>query len=106
VTWVGGDYYRDINGSCKEEDFGSAVLFKASAMVGSARKGVRVIAGPGLVKDLKVIPSEKRGPSCLSAVEGLGLDKVNKIFMVTEYVYLVVGSFEVMMPGFERSENG
>jgi hypothetical protein len=60
-----------------------------------------VIAGPWLVEDLEVKPGEECGPSCLSAVEGLGFGKVNKIFMVAEYVYLVIGSFEVMTPGFE-----
>jgi hypothetical protein len=60
-----------------------------------------VIAGPGLVEDLEVEPSEKRGPSCLSAVESLGFGEVNEIFLVTEYVYLVGGSFEVVAPGFE-----
>jgi hypothetical protein len=101
VTGVGWDYHQDVNGSSKEEDLGGAVLFEANAVVGSTQKGVGVIAGPGLVENLEIKPGEKYDSSCLSAIEGLGFGKVNKIFMVTEYVYLVVGSFKVVMPGFE-----
>jgi hypothetical protein len=81
-------------------------LFKARTVVDSTQKGIGVVASPRFVEDLEVEPGEKCGPSCLSAVEGLGFGKVNEVLMVAEYVYLVVGSFEVMSPGFEHSENG
>jgi hypothetical protein len=45
-----------------------------------------VIAGPGLVKDLKVKSSEKCGSLCLPEVECLSFSKKNKVLIIAEYI--------------------
>ena len=50
---------------------------------------------------LEIKIGEVDEPSCLSAIERLGLAKVGEVFVVCENLYWEGRAVEVMMPGFQ-----
>jgi hypothetical protein len=70
-------------------------------MVSSTQERIRMIAGSGLIKDLKVKPSEKCSPPHLSAIECLSFNEEDKVLVITDHIDRMLSSLKVMMPSFE-----
>ena len=89
-----------------EEGNVSVVRVIRGEEVGSAGEGVGASEKfSGYMDHLEVKVSKVNEPSCLAAVECLGLAKVGEVFVVGEDLYGKRGTMEVMVPGLQGADD-
>ena len=96
----------DKEGWRKEGDVGVVGIVRGEE-VRTAREGVRASEKfAGYMDHFQVEVSEVDEPTCLAAVECLGLTEVGKVLMVGKDLYRERGTVEVMSPGFQGANDG